>query len=94
MLDPFEVVVLQELALQEWLSATFPSVEVAGHRLHTFESAEGWEVWLNTEDRDFDGLCLAHGKTKRDVIIEARRVLMALTYHLGTEYMRERTHGR
>lgn len=91
--DAFERAIQQQLARDARSSDDYPSVLVGGHRLHVFKEPDGWQAWLNTEDRDFDGLCIARGVSRLDVLIEARRVLMALMFHIGTTYLKENRSG-
>lgn len=70
----------QEAALHETevASATHPSILVAGtNLLHVCTMGGEWEVWLNTEDADFTGLCLAAGGDRQTAVTEAVRVLEA-----------------
>ena len=47
--------------------------------LHVHEQADlGWAVWLNIEDIDYSGLCLAVGKTRGDAVHAAIRQLEGL----------------
>jgi hypothetical protein len=63
----------------EVASERYPSVLVAGHLLHVFETRGEWEVWLNTEDADFTGLCVSVAATRQDAIANAVRVFEAAT---------------
>jgi hypothetical protein len=58
-------------------SENYPAIELGkGHRLHVCEVEEqDWEVWLNTEVQDFDGLCIAAGKTRQEAVTAAVEVL-------------------
>lgn len=73
------------------LSELFPSVRTAhGHRVHVFEDEVGeWCAWLNTEDLDFTGLCLAIGKSKRDVLEAAIVALDAVKIELVRQQVDE-----
>ena len=49
------------------------------HSLHIVHQGDlGWSVWLNVEDIDFSGLCLATGATRGDAQGAAIRVLYML----------------
>lgn len=53
---------------------TYPAKLCCGCRLHVYRQggATGeWEVWLNTETADFDGLCVAVGSTYAAAVAEA-----------------------
>lgn len=55
-------------------------LEVFGYRLHiTNHDAWGetgaWEVWLNTEVQQFDGLCIGYGLTREQALIDAQQTL-------------------
>lgn len=60
-------------------SVTFPAVEVGrGHSLHVFQAeylSRDWEVWLNTEVADFDGLCIGSAATREAAVAAAVEVL-------------------
>lgn len=60
----------------------YPSVLVEGHLLHVCEMHGEWQVWLNTEDMDFTGLCVAAGSTRAAVVAEAVRVFEAVVAEL------------
>jgi hypothetical protein len=67
----------------ELASVRYPSVLVAGSNLlHICEMGGEWEIWLNTEDADFTGLCVAVGSTRQDAVTEAVRVLEAAVEEL------------
>lgn len=49
-----------------------------GHRLHVVETGPNyWEVWLDTELEDFDGICLAQGSTQASAVGRAVMLLDA-----------------
>jgi hypothetical protein len=58
-------------------SENYPAVDVFGHRLHVFFDGD-WNVWLNTEASDFDGLCIGVGATRSAAIAQAVRALEAV----------------
>lgn len=71
------------MAATERASRRYPSVLVAGSNLlHVCEMHGEWEVWLNTEDMDFTGLCVSAGSTRQEAVTEAVRVLEAVTAKL------------
>jgi hypothetical protein len=48
----------------------YPAIELStGQRLHVFEQDGEWDVWLNCEDADFTGICVAAGHRSRDAAI-------------------------
>lgn len=44
---------------------------------------DGYEVWLNTEIQNFDGLCIGVGQTKAAAIADAAKELMCITRQLS-----------
>lgn len=68
----------------EIASQKFPSVALStGERLHVFEmSPSTWEIWLNCEDSDFTGICVAVGDTRADVVAAAVKVFEAAVAEL------------
>lgn len=60
----------------------YPSVLVEGHLLHVCEMHGEWVVWLNTEDMDFTGLCVAAAPTRDAAVAEAVRVFEAVVVEL------------
>lgn len=58
--------------------ARFPSTLVAGHRLHVCQIDGEWQLWLNTEEAEFTGLCLTAGATREVVVAEAIESLEAV----------------
>jgi len=50
---------------------------VRGYWLHIFLDGGHWQVWLNTEVADFDGLCIGSGRTREAAIKDAQRVLIS-----------------
>lgn len=73
----------QERSIQGALdraSELYPAIELrTPQRLHIFRSELGsdpnWEVWLDTEVTDFDGLCIGVAKTRDGAITAAVEVL-------------------
>lgn len=47
----------------------------SGHSLHLFFDGTDWDVWLDTEIGEHDGLCIASGKSIATVIEKAESVL-------------------
>lgn len=60
----------------------YPSVLVEGHLLHVCEMDGHWQVWLNTEDAEFTGLCVSAETTRDAVVAEAVRVFEAVVAEL------------
>jgi hypothetical protein len=75
----------------EGATERFPSVNLStGERLHIFEVAPGtWEVWLNCEDADFTGICVAVAKTRQDAVTHAVAVFEAAVEELQKPPVRE-----
>lgn len=57
----------------------FPPVEVKGHLLHVFQRDGEWNVWLNTEDMCFTGLCIGIGASRDEAVRQAVAALEAAT---------------
>ncbi len=56
-------------------SRDYPAIELrTGQRLHVCREDGHWQVWLNTETADFDGLCVATGDTRREAVTAAIEV--------------------
>jgi hypothetical protein len=66
-------------------SLHYPStLLISGQRLHIFPMDGRWEVWLNTEISDFDGLCMGVGDTRHEALVDfVSRLAEAL--HAGTD---------
>lgn len=64
-------------AMNNAASRDYPAREVEGHRLHVFQQDGDWHVWLNTGVSDFDGLCIAVGRSYDEAVKEAIKVLEA-----------------
>lgn len=60
----------------------YPSVLVEGHLLHVCFIFDEWQVWLNTEDAEFTGLCVAVGATRDEAVESAVKVLEAVVERL------------
>jgi hypothetical protein len=59
-------------------SKDYPSVELpTGQLLHVFQQGGDWDVWLNCEDADFTGICLAVEGSRDAAVAEAVKVLEA-----------------
>jgi len=68
------------MAEAERAGDAYPSVLVRGHLLHVFEIGGRWDVWLNCEDANFTGVCIAADHETRDgAVAEAVGVLEAVT---------------
>jgi len=71
----------QQAAMDECDQAIeqYPAIKLStGQRLHVFETGGRWSVWLNCEDADFTGICVAADQSTRDsAIAEAVRVFEA-----------------
>lgn len=74
----------QDAAMEKVAAAgeQYPSVLVAGRLLHVFEMDGEWQVWLNTEDMDFTGLCVSVGDTRDEATAAAVRVFEAAAKEL------------
>ena len=56
-------------------SEDFPAIPLTtGHSLHVFAMGGYWQVWLNTQPADFNGLRVAMGRTYEDAINAALQV--------------------
>lgn len=52
----------------------YPAKRFPGYRLHVFKDGpQDWQVWLNTEVQNFDGLCIGTGPTYGDAVAAAVR---------------------
>ena len=79
---------------QDIASRDYPSVVITGQRLHTFYNTElGWQVWLNAEDRDFTGCCIAVGETREAAEAEAATVLASVLGELALRMPQASQHG-
>jgi hypothetical protein len=84
----------QDQAMHETEVATrdYPAVELAsGCSLHVFEMPAGggsWDVWLNTADATFTGVCVAVGMGRDEAVANAVQVLEEALAKL-----QEPTHG-
>jgi hypothetical protein len=50
-----------------------------GNLLHVAMIDGEWEVWLNTDIQNFDGLCIGAGKSRDAAVTDAVAVLEAAT---------------
>lgn len=51
-------------------------IDLDGNRLHIASSSpDDFEVWLNTDDGDYDGLCIGCGQSRQEAITSAVEVL-------------------
>ena len=56
-------------------SEEFPANPLTtGHSLHVFPMRGCWQVWLNTQPSDFNGLRVAMGRTYEDAVNAALQV--------------------
>jgi hypothetical protein len=60
-------------ASERYPAAVLPT----GERLHVYEQAGEWHVWLNCEDADFTGICVAVAPTRDEAIARAVAVFEA-----------------
>jgi hypothetical protein len=60
----------------------YAQVEVGGCGLHICFIDGEWQVWLNTEDATFTGLCVSAGPTRQAAIADAVATLEAAVAHL------------
>lgn len=44
---------------------------------------DGYEVWLNPDELQFQGLCIGVGRTKEEAIADAQRDLLHVARHLS-----------
>lgn len=88
--DPYELAIAKVMAEQERASCQYPSTLVAGHRLHIFEASDGrWEVWINTDLSDFDGVCVGQGRHRLAALADARLALLAINGFLARQHAQE-----
>ena len=51
-------------------------LELDGNQIHvSAESENDWQVWLNTDVTDFDGLCIGCGESRQEAVADAIAVL-------------------
>lgn len=51
-------------------------LDLDGNRIHiSADSDDDWNVWLNTDVDDFDGLCIGCGQSRKEAVAEAISVL-------------------
>jgi uncharacterized lipoprotein YmbA len=51
-------------------------VDLDGNRLHVLsETANDFQVWLNTDVQDFDGLCIGYGPSRETAVANAVAML-------------------
>jgi len=55
----------------------FPQIIIRDCGLHVCEIGGEWQVWLNTDDATFTGLCVAVGDTRDEAVAEALLTLEA-----------------
>jgi len=57
--------------------------EVGGHGLHITEGMlNEWAVWLNTNDGEYDGLCIGAGSTRDSAVSDAVQSLKSVIEQL------------
>ena len=39
--------------------------------IHVFQESDGWEIWLDTDIAEHDGLCVGTGPTRTDALTDA-----------------------
>ena len=67
--------VVQRRTDQDAASEEFPAIPLTtGHSLHVFPMRGCWQVWLNTQPSDFNGLRVAMGRTYEDAVNAALQV--------------------
>lgn len=72
-------------------SEDYPSVALStGQLLHVCQMGGEWEVWINCEDADFTGLCVAVGATRDDAVRDAVAVFEAAEAELQQPPPQER----
>ncbi len=86
--DCYEAAIAKVMEAQEKASANYPAVLIDGHRLHVCETDRRWEVWVNTDERDFDGICIAVGSSRDSAVGSARVTLLALSGYLAVEQLK------
>jgi hypothetical protein len=60
-------------------SRRFPPTLIEGHLVHVCQwGCDDWQVWLNTEVADFDGLCIGSGSTRDEALAVAVKALEAV----------------
>lgn len=80
-MDDFEAVSISKM--NDAAAEDFPAVLVDGHLVHVCEYRPGqWQVWLNTEALEFDGLCIGVGTTRDAAVAQAVAALEAVVEHL------------
>lgn len=62
-----------------------------GHTLHVYYDglAGSYDVWLNTEVADFDGVCIATGSTLAEAIASAKTALQLALAQLQAHFVSE-----
>lgn len=72
-------------SLQVMASLHYPStLLMSGQSLHVFPIDSQWQVWLNTDVSDFDGLCMGVGDTRHEALVDFVSNL-AEALHAGTD---------
>lgn len=67
----------QEAAMESTVIASrdYPSVVVNGCTLHICQIDGEWQIWLNTEDADWTGVCISAGHTRDEAVSDAVKTL-------------------
>lgn len=65
------------MAAADYAREHFPSVPVGHGSLHVCNYDGDWQIWLNCEDSEFTGLCLASCVSKQAALTEATATLEA-----------------
>ncbi len=61
---------------QDVASTKYPAIVLPrGNRLHVCRHEHHWQIWLNTEAGDFDGLCIGAASTRDRAVAFAVGVL-------------------
>lgn len=61
----------------------YPAIVIEGHLVHVCAWEPGdWQVWVNTEAEEFDGLCVGSGDTRERALTQAVHALEAIVEYL------------
>ncbi len=78
-----EMLLQRQVERNDMIAELYPAVLVEGHLVHVFqENGRHWQVWVNTEDLEFTGLCVGTGETRDEAIAVAVKALEAIVEHL------------
>jgi len=64
-------------------------IELNGRVLHIAQRDKFYEVWLNTETADFDGIHIGEGETREIAVDDAVKTFQAAIYALQRPYLTE-----